>query len=621
MLSDLSVLLQSLRVEIMVISVLLVFWATARPSARQKRRAASGKGARQHVLGGPLRWFVAPGKQAYRTWTGTAPSDDLRAPTQEQLLDAHWVADTVGRLERKHDAWAALEVFGRARSAGLKLAKLGEAEGQQLYFSLVTGAVRLGRMSEVYKLIRECRTRGFGLSLGLVSAATKLATSHHFYAECVRMYDVIAEDLDLVITDRCVWSCLIFCAVEARELGRCEFFFDSLKACGEVNQKDYGNMVRCAFARGDWRLALGIVNEMLAAELHIDLQLFNSVLASCVGADQMEHATNLFEVMRRSHNNADVVSYNIMVKGCAVAKRLEECFQLLEEMRSKGIAPSQVTYGILIDCCINQDALERGLEVFALMQQEGCKPNTVLYTTMIKGFSRKGSTDDALKLFGEMLADSSGTITPDIITYSTLIKALCDAGRMREALGLLGSMTEVGMEPDEVIYNNLIYGCIAEPHVRLAQDLFKRMVSAKVRPSTATFSIFARVLCAGKLYDEAFEMVQTEVPKHDVRAGNRLYIQLVHACLRDRRGPQATEVFKAVPHTLTVTQTSSLLQTCFKLNMWETATELVVLAADRGASIDKQDAIQLREAALRRRKQVCADAVTAAMAHLGVSIA
>jgi len=431
------------------------------------------------------------------------------------------------------------------------------------------------------------------------------------------MYDMVAEDKDFVIDDRSVWSCLLFCAVEAKCYQRCSMFFQRLKASGHPSPKDYGNMIRYAASAGANELALTLVKEMREAGVEVDSVVYNTALATCVGADKVDQARELLKEMESVGGVADVITYNTLAKGYAKAGLMDRCFELFEHMRGRGVEPSQVTYGILLDGCINDNRVDCAAEVYDRMIREGCPMNTVLYTTLIKGFARAGQVDQAMRVYRQMR--SEGSIPPDLITFSILIKANCDSGHLEAALKLLEAMVNLKLRPDEVIFNNLLGGCVKESDAALAKRLYRDMTAAGISPSNATFSILIRLYAQCKLLDEAVEMLRTEPAAQGVTPEPRLFSQLVLCCLRERQGRRAIEVYRLLleQSAPTAAAHSGMLGMCVKLNMLDTGVEILSLAAACGGRVDERDASALLEAAVRKRKPQCADACAVAMRRLG----
>jgi pentatricopeptide repeat protein len=289
-------------------------------------------------------------------------------------------------------------------------------------------------------------------------------------------------------------------------------------------------------------------------------------------------------------------------------------------LKARGIQPTQVTYGILVDGLINDNKLERASEVVGAMSEDGCAMNTVLGTTLVKGFARAGDVDQAMKIYEQMRTGSN--MLPDLITFSILIKAHCDADRLEDSLKLLEEMLQLGLKPDEVVFNNLLTGCAKQGNAELGKRLYSDMIASGVRPSNATFSILIRFFQQCKLVDDAVEMLRTEPKKNKVDPEPRLFLQLIQSCIRERQGRKAVEVYgmmleNCVP---TVSAHSSIIGTCVKLNMYDTASEILAKVAEAGGRIDAADAAALLQGAVRKQKSQSASEITASMSKLGLSI-
>jgi len=510
-----------------------------------------------------------------------------------------------------------LTLYRRHKASGLlDLKKITETESCSLFMGLITTAIRGSQPSQVLWLLKECREEGPGISLPLLVSATKLTTANQQYKACLAIYDYVSEDSALVIDDRSVWSCLLFCAVETRSYKLAPTFWAALKEAGEPTYKDFGNMMRYASTRTDWELALELLADMKAGQKEIERVVYNTALAICVSAQRLDEALNLLEVMEQTPGLTDVITYNTLAKGYAKDGQLDVCLELQDRIRKNNLEPSQVTYGIVLDCCINQNQMEKAQEIFKTMLEEGCAMNTVLYTTMIKGFTRAERVEDAMKIYEQMCRDTSGNVSPDVITYSILVKANCDAGRLDRAFSLLEAMMERKLAPDEVIFNNLIAGCAHESNTQLAKRLYTSMIEGGIQPSTATFSILIRLYTSCRMMDEAVELLSKEPSLRGVEAQPRLFLQLMQCCLRDRQGRRAVEVYKLMPMTPTVAMHGQMLSTCGKLNMLDTGAELLALAAARGAEVSRHDVNQLKEIALRKKKAACITAIDEATAKL-----
>merc|ERR1719310_2213152 len=138
------------------------------------------------------------------------------------------------------------------------------------------------------QLLRDLRAAGVSIFPGLFASVVKLCTSKHLFAECLTFYDFVAEDPTFALSDKTIWSCLLFSAIEVRAYQRCNNFFTRLKKCGTPSHKDYGNMMRFASLHGEWQLSMKLIREMRDANVDIDCVIYNTCLATCVSADKLD---------------------------------------------------------------------------------------------------------------------------------------------------------------------------------------------------------------------------------------------------------------------------------------------------------------------------------------------
>jgi len=623
----------SLRYELTFALVLLGIWCVAqlaRISKKSKHAKLASHSAKRQAppptkVGGS-GVFKADPPPRYDAKVGVGRIDDIDPAL---LCEPSWLVPHVTQLCRTQ-VRQSLALYRAAIEAGLKLREMPGADVQEMFSAMVTSAIRASHMDDMMQILQDIRQHGPGVCPELFSSVAKLCTSKHLFAECLAVYDFMIEEPSFKLEDRSVWSCLLFCAIETRNYTRCSHLFDGLKGCGIPSHKDYGNMVRLASLQGDWKLSLKLLQEMREAStavnqagkpiVEIDSVIYNTSLATCAAAGQVEEARALLEEMERTEGLADAITYNTLMKGYAKTGRMEQCFEVFQRLKLQSVAPSQVTYGILLDGFINENQLERAADIFNTMISEGFALNTVLFTTLIKGFARAGDVDQAMNVYKQMHGERS--VTPDLITFSILIKANCDADRLEEALQLLEVMTQLKLRPDEVVFNNLLSGCTRQANVKLGKCLYADMIKSGIRPSNATFSIMIRFFHECKLLEEAVDMLRNEPSKHKVDPEPRLFLQLIQSCIRERQGRRAVEAYEMfVERSLPSSAShSSILATCVKLNMFDTAAEILAIAATRGFRVDSRDANALLNAAVRKKKTQVAQDIAAAMVKLGIHI-
>lgn len=623
---------RAVRLECLFCIGVIAFWTLSQHIARStnkdrsappKNRAADSadatSAATRRAAGSnanPLQAEVLRNKTKWLT-VATAATETKQSPKLAQLRDAAWLFPLLMTLCNV-DPSRAVATYREALSAGLDLQRVSRDGLEQILMALVISAARVGNAKDTLWLLRDLGERGLQPEQSLRVSVAKLCMAKQAYQECLAVDNCFTVAVGPRPADRNLLSCLLFSAVECQEYSLCLPLFKELKTTGRPSQKDYWNMIRFASCNSDWMMMLELISDMRDHALEIDNFIYNTALATCVSADRMDAAQSMLEEMSCVGGVTDVITYNTVMKGYAKLGDVDNCFKLYDAMLTHGFEPSSITCGILLDVCINDSQLERASEIFNSMSAAGCAMNTVIYTTMIKGFARAGKVDDAMRIYSQMAENDAPA---DLITYSVLLKANCDAGRLEVALFLLRAMQEANLQPDEVIFNNVLAGCGQQGNLKLAKMLYQDMVTSGVRPSSATFSIFIRLYSQCEQLQEAVDMIRTEPALHKIRIEPRIYFQLMQSCIRSRQGKRAVDVYERWLDDSQQQATflsGSALGMCVKLNMFETAVELLEVAAARGARVEARDAQMVLDGALRKRKTHCAELCAAAMRSLGI---
>lgn len=83
-------------------------------------------------------------------------------------------------------------------------------------------------------------------------------------------------------------------------------------------------------------------------------------------------------------------------------------------------------------------------------------------------------------------------IKPDLITFSTLIKGYCAHGQMDKGLLLLKAMKQKNINPDGVLYNSLLDGCVRAGVSAAADACRSSLGVAGAQQRTARAHLFHR---------------------------------------------------------------------------------------------------------------------------------
>ena len=123
-----------------------------------------------------------------------------------------------------------------------------------------------------------------------------------------------------------------------------------------------------------------------------------------------------------------------------------------------------------------------------MMQSAGCRPTDITYCTLIEACVLAKETDMALRVFQR--AQRQG-VTHSVQVYTAAINA-CMLGAseadLEAALDIYATMTRNSVEPDDLVYGNLIALAGAARKLEVAFEMIEDMRASGLRPSTATCS-------------------------------------------------------------------------------------------------------------------------------------
>lgn len=501
----------------------------------------------------------------------------------------------------------ALELYQKFQGR-IDWSSVSNDDAQKAFRGLCMAAVRDGKVDVLERLLLEMQSLSVPRTSDLYTLLLKMAASKHLFKEALALWRCICAD-EVQLLDRAAWSCLLFAATEMRSAELAFLFFEKLSACGQPSDRDFGNLIRLRVGRHEASEAFSLIQKMRAEGLEPDIFTYNAVLSSCcAGGTRLDLAEQLFSKMKSIDGCVDIITCNTLIKGYAHAKRVNDAFDVVAEMESSGLTPTQVTLGTLLDLCVNEGCMDHAHIILRKIRQSGCQMNTVLYTTLIKGFVKSREVDKVLQVYDTMCQH----VKPDTITFSLVLKALCDARRMEEALVFFEKICADGHRPDDIMFNNLLAGCIVCKNMSLGEKLVDDMLSLNIKPSCATFSILLKLYADQKAAPRALEMLKAMETTYGVQPEQRLYIQLIHACFRMRQWHFGLDAFNAMiaQHgTPSQAETAALLRACISFNLFDAAVQLCSLALESGGQVRIEQMQDIVDAAKKKRRPLVISAV------------
>ncbi|OMO90615.1 hypothetical protein COLO4_19030 [Corchorus olitorius] len=217
--------------------------------------------------------------------------------------------------------------------------------------------------------------------------------------------------------------------------------------------------------------------------------VMNAVMEACVHCGDIDLALNIFDQMAQPQScGVDTVTYATLLKGLGRARRFDEAFQILESVEKRKavgkpkLSP-QLIYGLL-NTLIEAGDLRRAnglLACYGFLLREGGSSSILTYNLLMKGYISRGCPQAAIKLHEEILRLG---LEPDRLTYNTLIFACVKTQNLDAAVRFFEEMKDKALRfchpdlyPDAVTYTTLLKGFGHAKDLHSVQEIVSEMKS------------------------------------------------------------------------------------------------------------------------------------------------
>eukprot|EP00929_Paragymnodinium_shiwhaense_P052671 TRINITY_DN26383_c1_g2_i1.p1 TRINITY_DN26383_c1_g2~~TRINITY_DN26383_c1_g2_i1.p1 ORF type:complete len:1038 (-),score=276.81 TRINITY_DN26383_c1_g2_i1:126-3239(-) len=269
----------------------------------------------------------------------------------------------------------------------------------------------------------------------------------------------------------------------------------------------YGCLIKAASTLGDIESARHFWHDMVEVRKMAPTPVvLGCMLDALVCLGGLQEAMALFRQWT-GKLQANAVMYSMLFKGCLRESAASLAVQLLEEMHEAGVETSLQTYNLVLDMQARHGETGCVEQLLALMRRRGFQP--------------------------------------DVNSYSTAVAGRCSAGFVEEAMHVYRSLPRA-VQTEEVIFNNMLDGCLRQGYRGLAEELVKEALVRTAKQPCSTARLLVLFYSTHGCLDKAFDIVRNrcaEDEKSNPTGMSRLLASLTSACLQNNATERGLEVF------------------------------------------------------------------------------
>lgn len=222
-----------------------------------------------------------------------------------------------------------------------------------------------------------------------------------------------------------------------------------LIACGNACQHDTALMI--------WR----DIKSTKKPE-NVSMALYEAMMISCNQSSQGERSLDILDEIKECGLVPSVKAYNLALSACRAqpgkrARHLDliNSINILSEMRVRRLSLDQFTFGQLFEICAEAGQGQIASWLRIAMDIDGIKPNVITNTSLMKALIRGNMVEEAMQLFRKMIWGPA-SCKPTGATYRTLAKELREKGFVLEALQVYTAMRKANFAPNNIEFQKLI---------------------------------------------------------------------------------------------------------------------------------------------------------------------
>ncbi|KAL0727880.1 hypothetical protein Bca4012_023973 [Brassica carinata] len=288
-----------------------------------------------------------------------------------------------------------------------------------------------------------------------------------------------------------------------------------VSACARTGDTRYNRAVYDFLKENDVRMDAHLLTALvtmyagagcmdIAREFHTKMSVRSLFVSTAMvsgfsKAGRLEDARDIFDQTGKK----DLVCWTTMISAYAESDHPEEALRVFEEMCRYGTEPDEIAMGSVVSACANLGVLENAKWVHELTHRNGFESSLTVNNALINMYAKCGGLDAARDVFEKMP-------TRNVVSWSSMINAFSMHGEANDALTLFARMKQENVEPNDVTFVGVLYGCSHSGLVEEGKKIFASMSDEyNVTPKLEHYGCMVDLFGRANRLQEALEVIES----------------------------------------------------------------------------------------------------------------
>ncbi|KAH7852963.1 hypothetical protein Vadar_031520 [Vaccinium darrowii] len=246
--------------------------------------------------------------------------------------------------------------------------------------------------------------------------------------------------------------------------------------------------------------------------------MWNTMIRAHASSPNPSEAVSLYVKMRRLCIVPGKHTFPFLLKACSNLVSLESCKQVHNHVLKFGLDLDLLVVNGLVRAYSVSSDLKCARRVFDEMPER----NLSIWTTMICGYAQNFCANEALELFGQMIADG---FEPNGVTLSSVLSACARSGCLDLGERIHVFMEQKGIELGVILGTALVNMYAKNGAILMARKCFESMVER----NTATWNAMICGLASHGHAEEALNLFQ-KLEREQIVPNDISFVGVLSAC-------------------------------------------------------------------------------------------